>query len=87
MMPTGGAGANRAGLMRLVIAVLLAILAANAAAEGRYLNATANGCFAILAGMLAYLTLPGRRLPRAAPLAALGLGVALWIASCAAAGA
>jgi hypothetical protein len=80
--PFGSAEANRAGLMRLVIGILLAIMGANYAAQGRWLAAVANFAFALLAGMLAYRTLPGRApIPRQVILGTLAVGVALWLAS------
>lgn len=86
MHPTGGfpggSEANRAGMMRLVIGILLLILAGSAAQQGRWLVAAANLAFAALAGMLAYQTLPDRRpLPPAAVVGALAAGVILWVVS------
>lgn len=69
-------------MMRLVIAVLLLIMAASAGEQGRWLAAAANAVFAVLAGMLAYRTLPDRPpLPRTVILGILAAGVLLWIAS------
>lgn len=84
MIPTGAPREelNRAGLMRLVIAIVLVIMAAESASRGRLLTAGANAVFAVLAGMLAWATLPGRRLPpRPVVLGILAAGITLWLVS------
>jgi hypothetical protein len=76
------ADANRAGMMRLVIAVLLAVIAVDAATRGHYLLAAARLAFASVAALLAYGTLPGRDAPAPRLLGGLvGAACLLWAAS------
>lgn len=84
MNPTGlgKPETNRTGMIRLVIAILLLVIAVDAARQGDYLLAAARLGFGVLAGALAYATLPGRNPPpRQAMIGLLGASIALWLAT------
>jgi hypothetical protein len=85
MRPTGvfrAPEANRAGMIRLVISILLLIIAVDAASKGEYLLAAARLGFGVLAGLLAYRTLPDRKWPpRGLMIGVLAGSIALWLAT------
>jgi hypothetical protein len=74
--------ANRAGMIRAVIALLLIVIGVDSASHGEYLLAGARFGFAVLAALLAYATLPGRRPPpRQLTIGLLGASISLWVAT------
>jgi len=84
MRPAGGfepPKANRAGMMRLVIAILLLVTAADAFSRGEILLGVARVGFGALAGLLAYGTLPGRAVPARPAIGLLVGSLAVWAAT------
>ena len=70
--------ANRAGAMRLVIGILLLVTAVDAFSRGEILLGLARIGFAALAGLLAYSTLPEKRVPGRLAIGLLVASLALW---------
>jgi hypothetical protein len=72
---------NRAGMMRLVIGILLLVTAVDAFSRGELLLGLARIGFGVLAGLLAYGTLPEKRVPGRLAIGVLTVSLALWAAT------